>query len=118
MPIMVDFAIAMKAKKLGVKMYDADGNGRIDDADLQVILGKEVPGVHADLGSFKAKAQFKLIEAKATKAGSYRGRSLAWGDGGRSLLLQDRLLCEGKSMAEAKQIVKINYFNQLQYKVK
>ena len=116
MPIMVDFAIAMKAKKLGVKLYDADGDRDIDGRDLDIIVGKAVPGIHADLGTFKAQAQFKLIEAKASKAGAYRGRSLEWGAGGRSLILQDRLLCEGKSMAEAKQAVKINYFNQLQYR--
>ncbi len=116
MPILVDFAVAMKAKKLGIKMYDADGDGSIDNDDLQIILGNKVPGVYADLGTIKAKAQFKLIEAKASKAGEYRGRSLDWGAGGRSLILQDRLLCDGKSLAEAKEVVKINYFNQLQYR--
>lgn len=116
MPIIVDFAIAMKAKKLGVKLYDADGDGDMDGKDLNIILGKAVPGVYADLGSAKAQAQFKLIEAKASKAGAYRGRGLEWGAGGRSLILQDRLLCEGKTLAEAKQVVKINYFNQLQYR--
>ena len=113
---MVDFAIAMKAKKLGVKMYDANGDNSIDNDDLQIILGNKVPGVYAELRTSKAQAQFKLVAAKATKAGKYRGRSLDWGAGGRSLILQDKLLCEGKTLAEAKEVVKINYFNQLQYR--
>ena len=117
MPILVDYAVAMKAKKLGVKMYDANVDGNIDQDDLDIIMGKKVHGVTAPLGTPEAKAQFKLIEAKASKAHMYRGKSLKWGAGGRSLLLQDRLLCEGKSLTEAKEIVRINYFNQLQYRV-
>lgn len=114
--ILVDFAIAMKAKKLGVKLYDADGDGDMDQNDLDVIMGHKVPGVTAKLGTPYAESQFKLIEAKASKAKMYRGRSLDWGEGGRSLLLQDRLLCQGKTLAEAKQVVKLNYFNQLRYR--
>jgi len=106
----------LQAKKLGVKIYDADGDGDIDGDDLDIVTGKKVLGVKAKLGTPEAQAQFKFVEAKASKAGMYRGRSLEWGAGGRSLLLQDRLLCEGKTLAEAKEIVKINYFNQLQYR--
>jgi hypothetical protein len=115
--ILVDYVIAAQAKKLGVKLYDANLDGSIDADDLHIILGKKVHGVTAPLGTPEAQAQFKMIEAKASKAHMYRGKSLKWGAGGRSLLLQDRLLCEGKSLAEAKQVVKINYFNQLRYRV-
>lgn len=114
---MVDYATMLKAKKLGVKIYDADGDGNIDGNDLDIVTGQKVIGVKAQLGTQAAINQFKLIEAKASKAGIYRGRSLEWGSGGRSLLLQDRLLCEGKSLAEAKEAVKINYFNKLQYRI-
>jgi hypothetical protein len=79
-------------------------------------MGKKVIGVKAALGTPEAQAQFKLIEQYASKKGMYRGKSLNWGAGGRSLLLQDRLLCQGKSLAEAKQVVKLNYFNQLRYR--
>jgi len=114
--IMVDFYVAMQAKKLGVKLWDANLDGKIDAKDLAIIQGQKVGGVTAPLGSDAAKYQFRLIEAKASKANMYRGKSLKWGAGGRSLLLQDRLLCAGKSLAEAKQVVKLNYFNQLQYR--
>lgn len=113
---MVDYATMMQAKKLGVKIYDADGDGDIDKDDLAIVTGQKVPGITAKLGSHVAQEQFKVVEAKATKAGIYRGRSLEWGAGGRSLLLQDRLLCQGKTLGEAKQVVKMNYFNQLQYR--
>ena len=115
--ILVDFATTMKAKKMGVKMYDANLDGNIDGNDLDIITGQKVAGVNAQLGTPEAQAQFKAIQAKATKAHMYRGKSLKWGAGGRSLLLQDRLLCEGKTLLEAKAVVKINYFNQLKYRV-
>jgi hypothetical protein len=115
--IIVDFATSMKAKKLGVKMYDANLDGNIDQKDLSIITGTKVAGVSAQLGTPEAQIQFKFIAAKATKAKLYRGKSLNWGAGGRSLLLQDKLLCEGKTLLEAKEVVKINYFNQLKYRV-
>lgn len=115
--IIVEYGIFTSAKKLGVKAYDADGDGDIDQQDLNIITGKAVPGVTAKLGTPEAQAQFKFIEAKASKAKLYRGKSLDWGHGGRSMLLKDRLLCEGKTLTEAKEIVKINYFNQLRYRV-
>jgi hypothetical protein len=116
MPILVDFYVMQKAKGLKVQLYDADADGDIDQDDFDVIVGRKVAGVTAELGTPEAQAQFKLIEAKASKAKLYRGKSLNWGAGGRSLLLQDRLLCEGKTLPEAKEIVKINYFNQLRYR--
>jgi hypothetical protein len=116
MPIMVNFAAQQAAKKLGIKFYDADGDGNMDHNDIDIIMGKKVIGVKAALGTPEAQAQFKLIEQYASKKGMYRGKSLNWGAGGRSLLLQDRLLCQGKSLAEAKQVVKLNYFNQLRYR--
>jgi hypothetical protein len=105
-----------KAKAMKVHLYDADLDGDIDQDDLDIVLGRKVHGVTAKLGSTEAQAQFKAIEAKASKAHMYRGKSLKWGAGGRSLLLQDRLLCEGKTLAQAKEVVKLNYFNQLRYR--
>ena len=114
--IMVDWFVAQKAKAMKVHFYDADLDGDMDQDDLDIILGRKVNGVTAKLGTAEAQHQFKIIEAKASKTHAYRGKSLKWGAGGRSLLLQDRLLCEGKTLQEAKQIVKLNYFNQLRYR--
>lgn len=112
--IVVDPHLFFKAQKLGVKkLFDADFDGDIDDADLQILAGKKVIGVTAKLGTPEAIKQFQFIEAKASKTGYYRGKSLLWGGGGRSLLLQDRLLCQGKSLAEAQEIVRINFFTKM-----
>ena len=109
--MMVDAMAILKAKKLGIKkLYDADGDGDIDMDDLAIIQGKAVPGIKAQLGSPAAQEQFAEIEAKASKSGMYRGKSLAWGKGGRSMLLRDRLLCDGHNLQEAEDIVRMNYF--------
>ena len=48
--ILVDFATAMKAKKMGVKMYDANLDGNINNDDLNIITGQKVAGVSPQLG--------------------------------------------------------------------
>lgn len=109
--MIVDGNAIIAAKKAGVKnLYDADGDGDIDMTDLAIIQGKAVPGITAKLGSPAAQDQFAGIEAKASKSGMYRGKSLDWGKGGRSMLLRDRLLCDGHSLQDAEGIVKMNYF--------
>lgn len=72
----------------------------------------KVRGVSAPYGSELAKSQFARIEAQASKTGMYGGKSLAWGAGGRSRLLYDRLIVAGKTESQAKEIVKINYFRK------
>jgi len=111
--MLLDPTLLAKAQKLGVKkLYDADFDGDIDNDDVAILAGVKVVGVTAKLGSLEAKAQFAQIEQMATKKGVYRGKSLQWGAGGRSMLLKDRLLCDGKTPQEADEIVKINYFTK------
>lgn len=111
--MLLDPTLLLKAQKLGVKrLYDADFDGDIDNDDVAILAGMKVPGVTAKLGTIEAKAQYAKIEGWATKKGVYRGKSLQWGSGGRSMLLKDRLLCDGYSPQEAEQIVKINYFTK------
>lgn len=112
--IPVDPHLFFKAQKLGVKkLFDADFDGDIDNADLQILAGKKVIGVTAKLGTPEAVKQFQFLEGKATKTGYYRGKSLLWGGGGRSLLLQDRLLSQGYTLPEAQEVVSINFFAKL-----
>jgi len=111
--MLLDPTLLLKAQKLGVKrLYDADFDGDIDNDDVAILAGVKVTGVTAKLGTTEAKAQFAKIEGWASKKGVYRGKSLQWGSGGRSMLLKDRLLCDGYSPQEAEQIVKINYFTK------
>lgn len=111
--MLLDPTLLLKAQKLGVKrLYDADFDGDIDNDDVAILAGLKVPGVSAKLGTTEAQAQYAKIEGWASKKGVYRGKSLQWGSGGRSLLLQDRLLCEGYTPMEAKQIIKYNYFTK------
>ena len=112
--IPVDPHLFFKAQQLGLKkLYDANFDGRIDGTDLQILAGKKVMGVFAKLGTPEAIKQFGNVEANASKSGYYRGKSLLWGGGGRSLLLQDRLLVSGKTLAEAQDIVSINFFAKM-----
>lgn len=111
--MLLDPTLLAKAQKLGVKkLYDADFDGDIDNDDVSILAGVKVVGVSAKLGTAQAKLQFAQIEQIATKKGIYRGKSLQWGAGGRSMLLKDRLLCDGYSPEEAEQIVRINYFTK------
>ena len=111
--MLLDPTLLLKAQKLGVdRLYDADFDGDIDNDDVAILAGVKVKGVAAKLGTPEAQAQFAKIEGWATKKGVYRGKSLQWGSGGRSMLLKDRLLCDGYSPQEAEQIVKINYFTK------
>jgi hypothetical protein len=101
------------ASKHGVKkLFDADFDGDIDRTDVMILAGLKVPGVTMKLGTPGAEAQFAKIENYASKKGVYRGKSLDWGAGGRSLLLKDRLLCEGNTSAQAEDIVRINFFQK------
>ncbi|MCK5316694.1 MAG: hypothetical protein KAJ55_02205 [Anaerolineales bacterium] len=101
------------ASKHGVKkLFDADFDGDIDRSDVMILGGLKVPGVTAKLGTPEAQAQFAKIEGWVSKKGVYRGKSLDWGAGGRSLLLKDRLLAEGHTPAQAEDIVRINFFQK------
>ena len=112
--MVLDPYLMVLANKHGVKkLYDANNDGSITADDVSILAGFKVPGVTAKLGSPMAKAQFAKIEQLSTKKGVYRGKSLAWGAGGRSMLLKDRLLCEGHTPGEAEEIVRINFFNKL-----
>ena len=112
--MILDPYLMVMANKYGIKkLYDANNDGFINADDVSILAGLKVPGVTAKLGTPMAKTQFSNIEQMATKKGVYRGKSLAWGAGGRSMLLKDRLLCEGHTPGEAEEIVRINFFNKL-----
>lgn len=112
--MVLDPYLMVLANKHGIKkLYDANNDGSINHEDIMILAGLKVPGVTFKLGTPEAQAQFAKIEQFATKKGVYRGKSLAWGAGGRSILLKDRLLCEGHTPDQAEEIVRINFFNKL-----
>ena len=53
----------------------------------------------------KAKPDFTKIRAKAMEQGSYKGKSMQPGQGGRARLLYDELVAQGKTHEQAKGIV-------------
>ena len=111
--MILDPYLMVLASKHGVKkLFDADFDGDIDHNDVMILAGLKVPGVTAKLGTAEAQAQFAKIEGWVSKKGVYRGKSLDWGAGGRSLLLKDRLLCKGHTPMEAEEIVRINFFQK------
>ena len=111
--MILDPYLMVLASKHGVKkLFDADFDGDIDNTDVMILAGQKVPGITMKLGTPQAQAQFAKIEGWASKKGVYRGKSLEWGAGGRSLLLKDRLLCEGHTAGQAEEIVRINFFQK------
>lgn len=115
--MILDPYLMVLASKHGVKkLFDADFDGDIDHTDVLILAGQKVPGITMKLGTPGAEAQFAKIEGWASKKGVYRGKSLEWGAGGRSLLLKDRLLCSGHTPIEAEEIVRINFFQKSAFK--
>jgi hypothetical protein len=111
--MIIDPALIKEAMAAGIEnLYDANGDGVIDSKDITAIKAMEVPGITEELGSPEALEQFEDIEVAAQKTGFYKGKSLAWGAGGRSALLKDKLLVQGYSAEDADTIVKQNYIKQ------
>lgn len=109
----IDPALMSKAKAANITLTDANHDGQIDGQDLSMLQGTQVPGVSAPLGSPEAVEQFKTVQAKATTANEYHGKSLNWGEGGRSELLRDKLVTQGHSVDSANSIVKANYLSKI-----
>ena len=111
--MIVDPAVIKKALAAGVdNLYDADGDGDIDAKDISIIKAMKIPGVRAELRTKEAIQQFDDIESASIKSGFYKSKSLAWGAGGRSELLRDRLLVQGYTPEDAETVVKQNYLKQ------
>lgn len=111
--MIIDPTVIKEALALGIEnLYDANGDGIIDNNDIDVIEAMEIPGITAELGSPEAIEQFQGIEVASKKMGFYKGKSLAWGVGGRSELLRDKLAVQGYSPEDIEVVVKQNYIKQ------
>jgi hypothetical protein len=81
----------------------------------KVIAGHEqldVDGTTLDLGDPAVGAKFAVVKAKAIEAGTYEGKGLKFGEGGRAKMFYDQLRVGGKTHEQANDIVKINFFNK------
>jgi hypothetical protein len=102
---------------------DIPDNGHHDAQDASKTLagakavGHEqlnVNGTMIDLSDPSAGAKFALIKAKAIADGNYEGKGLKFGEGGRAKMFYDQLRIDGKTDAQANDIVKINFLNKMQ----
>ena len=60
----------------------------------------------------QAMEQFNTIEQSAAKTGYYKGESLAWGEGGTSSLLRDKLAVKGYNVDDIDTLVKRQYVKE------
>lgn len=67
-------------------------------------------GAHTlKVGHAPSMEKFHQIKAAAIKRGSYKGKSLEFGKGGRAALMKDRLLLEGHSEESAGKLIGAHY---------
>lgn len=94
-----------------ITLFGTSGEGFVDANENGIIDTGDMPH---EPGSAEAKAHFATIQAKASKAGMYGGKSLDFGAGGRSSLLFDKLVyAQGLDPVIAKIMVGKNYQHQL-----